>query len=599
MDKQTPSASSTLSGNPVRPHIVLVSVLAVTFLIYIRVAGYEFVWDDSEFIVNNPSLRSVRSVPSYFTDIGSQSAPSMAEKFRVYRPVRNISYLIDYLLFGLDPAGWHIHNLLIHLANGTLLYVLALLLTGSRTGAGVAVAVFLLHPVQTEAVAWVKCRDDLLSVFFMLTAGVFALRNSSPPGIAAVHGLACLAKAQAVAVMPVFLWFRPHAERKTRLMALVTLGVSLVYLAVRHVVLGGSGQGEYLAGSFWKTLLQMGPVVLHYIRLILWPGPQLADYIHQLSHPVDALPALTAWGLLILLAALFFWWSRTHSVFRLAGVLFMAALLPVMNLVPMMQYMAERFLYLPMVGVALACGAGVAALQRRKQTAAWSLAGIIVSAMMWQTHQRLPVWENEVTLFTSVVEDAPHPAYRPRKNLLSAYLNAGRKEDADHLSRAMLAEEWSGERRATLLLMRARAMKMNGAPPEQIRGILEEAVLLAPSDAQILTDLAVSHAEAGNPDKAVTFFSRVIEADPTDAVAYRNRALAYRELGRPGLAEADFRRSLEMAPLRNTFLSLASLLWSQERFKEAGAVYRSGLEVFPSDPEMMKWYVAASRRAAP
>jgi tetratricopeptide (TPR) repeat protein len=591
------SAASPSPASRIRPHLPLVSLLALTFMVYIRVAGFSFVWDDTEFIVNNTALRSVGAVPSYFTDIMSQAAPSMAEQFRVYRPVRNISYLIDYHLFGLDPAGWHIHNLLIHLANGTLLYVFALLLTGSRTGAGVAAAVFLLHPVQTEAVAWVKCRDDLLSVFFVLTAVVLALRNSSPPGIAAVHGLACLAKAQALAVIPVFLWFRPQAGRRARLLALAALGVSLVYLGVRHVVLGGSGQGEYLAGSFGKTLLQMGPVVLHYIRLILWPGSQLADYIHQLSHPVDVLPALAAWGLLILLAALFFWWSRTQPVFRLAGVLFMAALLPVMNLVPMMQYMAERFLYLPMVGVALAAGFAVAALHRKKQTVAWSLAGILVAAMLWQTHLRLPVWENEVTLFTSVVEDAPYPSYRPRKNLLSAYLKAGLRQEAGRLSREMLEEDWADDLRATLLLMRARAMKLNDGAPEKIREHLEEAVQLAPADVQVLSDLGISHAQSGNTEQAVLFFSRAIESDPSDALLYRNRAIAYQQSGRPALAEVDFRKSLEIEPRRQTFLFLASLLWSQERYKDAQAVYRSGLEVFPTDQEMLKWFKRAARRA--
>lgn len=190
-------------------HRLLAGLLGITLLLYVRVAGYDFVWDDTFFIVENPAVQSADYLPGYFTDMDTNAAPHKAGDFRVYRPLRNLSYLIDHSLFGLNPGGWHLHNLLLHLINGTLVYAVFLALGGKRTGALFAAGVFLLHPLQTEVVAWVKGRDDLLAVTFSLLGALFILRPVKPGLLGISHALACLAKVQSVAVLPALLWFKP------------------------------------------------------------------------------------------------------------------------------------------------------------------------------------------------------------------------------------------------------------------------------------------------------------------------------------------------------------------------------------------------------
>lgn len=155
------------------------------------------------------------------------------------------------------------------------------------------------------------------------------------------------------------------------------LGISVLYLGTRHVVLGGSEQTGYLAGSLFATLVQMGPVVLRYLRLFLFRVNQLADYIHQLDHPASLGMGLASWGIVGAIAASFLCACRKNPVLLFAGVWLVTAMLPVLNIVPMMQYMAERFVYLPMVGMCLIAGICLDALQD-KSASAVRVTGVVI-----------------------------------------------------------------------------------------------------------------------------------------------------------------------------------------------------------------------------
>lgn len=571
----------------------------MTLLVYARVAGYEFVWDDNYFIVHNPSIRSLSNLPGYFTDIKTMTDPAVAESYKVYRPLRNISYWVDHSLFGLSPAGWHLHNLILHLINGGLVYLVFLRWGGKRLGGAFAAALFLLHPIQTEAVAWVKCRDDLLSVMGALIGALWLIRPPRAGYLAGAHLFSCLAKVQSVAVLPVLLWFRPPVSRKSRLGALGLLGISILYLLVRHRVLGGSAQTEYLAGNLFRTLLNMGPVLWEYLRLIVWPVDQLADYVHMGDDPVSIGPALAAWGGILAGSTAFFWFSRSHLALKLAGLWVAASMLPVMNIIPMKQYMAERFLYLPMVGVCLMAGVGLDALIRKTSLVSWTLALGIPATMCLLTHQRLPVWENKTQLYHSIVQSSPEPAFRPQRNLLFAYVQTGNLAEADLLSETMLQDEkWTDGQRADLLQLRSRVLKMQKRPPEDFRRLLEEARTLGESDAINLVDLAVLHAISESFEEAIRLFTLALEKDPGNAASIlMDRGTAYRNWGKLDLAEADFRQSLSRTPQRKTFFVLGSLLWTQKRFAEAKEVYSQGMEEFPSDPEFITGRDLAAEKA--
>ena len=135
--------------------LALFAILGV--LVWGKVAGFEFVWDDKLFIVFNPALREWSSLPAYFFDVTTMAGGDDPFRWALFRPLRNLSWLMDFKIAGLQPGWWHVHNLLLHIVNAVLVMLVARrLLPRQRFAALVAGLVFLLHPVQSEAVAWVK-----------------------------------------------------------------------------------------------------------------------------------------------------------------------------------------------------------------------------------------------------------------------------------------------------------------------------------------------------------------------------------------------------------------------------------------------------------
>ena len=147
--------------------ILFTLLILATFFVYSTSLRGPFIWDDVHFVQKNPAVRSVEKVPEYFTS--KETFYGLGE-FYIYRPLRNISYLIDYALHGAEPFGYRLANLLLHLQNILMVACLARLLTASWSVSIISAALFAFHPVQTEAVSWIKGRDDLLATFFYLGA---------------------------------------------------------------------------------------------------------------------------------------------------------------------------------------------------------------------------------------------------------------------------------------------------------------------------------------------------------------------------------------------------------------------------------------------
>lgn len=607
---------------------LLIAVAAVAVWWPVQRCG--FVWDDEYYVVKNTALREWRMLPAYFTDISTMAGADRAAEFAVFRPLRNISYLIDFSLVGLKPAWWHLHNLLLHTLNAGLLFLLARELFRRRTPALVAALLFLLHPVQTEAVAWIKCRDDLLSTALVLLAclawcrwGGAAMAALAPRRLALIcllYLLACLAKEQAI-VLPLLLLLLELAPRLNKaaprtwcernpappetserridlrvclLTCMFAMGAAaLLFLAWRHVYIGHTAQSGYMAGSLLPTLYTMAEAGAGYLRLLLFPAHLLADY--------SGMQAITTWqsaaflGYAALLLGVFV--GVLLAARRLPGFAFgmlwvAVALLPVSNLVAMMQYMAERFLYLPMVGFAIA----VPALLFAVETPRWARAALGVSAVLLllcgvRTAARLPTWENNETLYTATVRDTPDSVFRPRRNLMLHWLNSGRYQDALPLARrlyeagAKAVPPWSPRTRAEHARHLGFLLVQTGQPAEGEK-LICEALATDATYAQPHLDLGVMAGRRGDDAAALAAFERAVQREPRNPDAHYNRGIALRQLGREKDAEAAFREAIRGgATEARTFNSLAALLWNQGRIAEARELFRQTLRLHPDDPE--------------
>jgi tetratricopeptide (TPR) repeat protein len=567
-----------------------------------------FVWDDEFFIQNNESLRSVRFIPAHFAGASTAAAADMADLFPLFRPLRNLSWQFDFAVAGLRPGWWHLHNVLLHLLNAWLAGLLGRRLTGRRDAGLVAALVLLLHPIVSETVCWVKCRDDLLSASLVLAAAVLWVRWRGGPfspargaALGAMVFLACLAKESAVVAPALLVALDLGAGRLSRAglrdavrRAALPLAAAAAFLVWRHAVLGGTAQCGWIAGSAGRTRLTMIPAFAEYARLVVVPYPLLADYdgFAPVSGWTD--PALRRGGVVLLLAAaLGGWLARRVPCARPGLAWALLALLPVSNLVPMMQYLAERFFYLPLAGLALAAGAAAARARDRAGPAVPALLACVLAVWTGLDIARRSVWRDNVSLFSVTVEDAPG-VLRPRRNLAAALMRAGRPADALPVAR----ETWRlsrgrpdvpREKRAEDGANSASVLLATGRD-EEARAVIEELVRDYGDTGWPHMLLGIYFGRRGDTAQALVHLQRAREARPDDPKVLNNLGVALREAGRTAEAEEAFRRAqAHPAAERDPGLNLAALLWSRGDRAGAAEVYRRLLVRWPGDPEATRW----------
>jgi tetratricopeptide (TPR) repeat protein len=596
--------------------VVVLFFAALSALVWGRTLGNKFVWDDEYFIVSNPAIRSGLAIPSYFTDISTMAGMGMAGTFAIFRPLRNISYLLDFQIAGLDPRWWHAHNVILHTVNALLLALVARRLLKGAWAPVFAGAVFLLHPVQTEAVAWVKCRDDLLMTLFVLLAVLVwlrwrrsALTLGKLAALTLLYIAACLSKIQAI-ILPALLlameyWTgepgasgvttRRRAWRTTGWLILVGAAVA----AWRHVYIGHSAQSGYMAGMLAPTLLTMTRAGVEYLRLLVLPIHLLADYSGMdASHSWTDPRVLVSSAILFLIAVTVLAGRRRFAV-ESFGLLWVAiCLLPVSNVVAMLQYMAERFLYLPLAGFALTLAALMDRLERRSAPTALVFGGLLLAIYGALASGRAAVWKNSETLYAATVRDAPR-AVRPRRNLLAHWMNSGNYDKALPIVRELQAsalEDLHAEARHKAEYTRHLGfiLVQTGRESDGVK-LLRAAIELDSSYSQPCVDLGLVEGKAGRHKTALEWFDRAATISPDDSSAHYNRGVSLRELGRMADAEAAFRKAIVCVPDNpGPYKSLAAVLWSRRQFVEAAAVYRDALRIWPWDQELRYWFDQAS-----
>ena len=513
-------------------------------------------WDDEYFVVNDPAIRTVTAIPRYFTDASTYAFGTWAP---MYRPMRNLSYLLNLRIAGLSPAWFHLHNVLLHAANSVLVYLLlsgtwtltarrrptsARALRAVRNGCLLGTLFWCLHPVQTEAVAWVKGRDEMLFSFFYLAATLLLLRGvlSGEARLATLAGawllfvLSLLSKEMAVSwpvVAAGVLWMGRPAVRGAR--AVLFLGACVAatagFVLARHLVIGQTEQTGYLAGSFVPQMLTSVCAAGRYLRVVVAPSGLLADYdsFRMARSPLSGRFIVAFIGMMgtVIVALL----ARRRAPLAAVGIAwFWILLLPVSNIVPTMQHLAERFLYLPLVGAgmvvaaawigferAAAAGAARAHAQdaRLRRRAGIGLAAAWLLALTAGSLARLPDWSSNLRLHESSWRTSGG-APRATLNYGVTLTNNRRHEDAVRIL-APLTTSPAG--------------------------------LSLTQTAAGLAALGMSQIALGNFDAGFAAAENAAQLDPLNAGAYAAMGLCQGRKGDHAAALKSFSRAVELRPL--------------------------------------------------
>lgn len=368
----------------------------------------------------------------------------------LYRPLTTFSYQFNFAVLGNGPApaGYHWVNFALHAANIALVYVLALWMLGELRAALAMAAVWAVHPVLTESITNVVGRADLLAAWGVLAALVCHIQAAGSTGTRRKRWLVGLGLAAAAgvfskesgivtpAVMLLYdLAFAPRGGWRERVANYAAAVLPcLVFLSIRGQVLAQTpaalipyADNPLIGAGFWTGRLTAVRVMGKYVGLLLWPGRLSADYSY------NQIPVFRAgdWAALAdvaaaaALAAAAVWAFRRHKPVFFFLALFFATLAPTSNfLLPIGTIMAERFLYLPALGLAGCVAMGLTAASRRlpaRATAALAVA--ICAALAVRTYVRNLDWATERTLMTSAAESSP-AAFRPHL-VLATLLSGG------------------------------------------------------------------------------------------------------------------------------------------------------------------------------
>lgn len=352
------------------------AIAIVSFAVFANSLANDFVFDDESVVLGDQSLTSISNIPKYFT--AQEGFHKVIARY--YRPVVSTSYNLDYAIWGLNPTGFHLTNILINLINSLLLFRFLMLIFNKYKSASeefpylplIGALIFAVHTVHTEAVTWVSGRTDSLSFTFFIAAFIFFLKYSGSTEkrlqnkyfilICAMYVLSLLSKEMAITLPVAIILYDVIVERiqkdvvNSRLKIYGALIViSLLYVVLRWYILKDVPEREtyfYFYGKDFATLFfTMMQAIPIYLKLTVLPVGLLYHYNGFLPY-VDSIASpnvLIAFVLVILLIIAFIFFLKKSPVISYSILFFFLTLSPVLNIVPTLSYLAERFLYIPSV----------------------------------------------------------------------------------------------------------------------------------------------------------------------------------------------------------------------------------------------------------
>ncbi len=613
MSESANSANSNWSRPQwlVRDGIAVYAALGLLALVVFIPAFFAaFLWDDT-IIVGLPEQ------VGGFADIWLN--PSLIESEAHYWPVVYTMFRVEYLLWGLDPVGYHVVNVVLHAANAMLIYALLRRLT--VPGAWVAAAIFAVHPVHVDSVAWAIERKDVLSALFYLTSALVYVRwderrretaargrgRSSPKnrrrfgrseavyaGSLALFTLGLLSKSMVV-TLPVMLlvysWWRTgrisgRAVMRTVPFFAVAVGITmgdLAYYRARESVsldISMTERAQIVSRSLW-----------HYVQKLLWPSDLLPIYPRWTVDGGDPL----GWGLLFAgVAVVVALWVLRDRIGRgpLAGVLFfgvtLAPALGIINYGYMStSYVADRFQYLAGIGlIALVAGtlAHVAAKyeigHRLNPTRILTVLCVPVLVALGITTWRSALnYESPEKFFLHIVTNNPSARGGAYLNLGNAYREQGRIEDAIEAYERSLENDKPD---VLLPLYNLGIAYADSDDFETAESYYRQALDFRSSHVPTLGNLANVLVNKGELYEAEELLHKALRLRPYDPMILNNMANLYNAKGDLDEATKFFQRGLDEHPHdENLLANYGLLLHNNGRWVEAEPILRRALDINP------------------
>jgi protein O-mannosyl-transferase len=590
----------------VRLAFIALALVVTTVIVYFPVRHYEFVnVDDGEFVTGNPNLRGGLTWRSVHWALTARL--THVDRYADYwRPLSFLSHALDFELFGLRPAGHHLMSVAIHAAAVVALFLVLHSMTRSLWRCALVAALFALHPLRVESVAWVTERKDVLSgLFFMLTLGAYVryVRGpfSIPRYLTVLFGFALglMSKSMVVTLPFVLLlldywplgrtrWAKPAIgdsitvppsrllNEKLPLFALAAAS-GLVTFRWRA---GPSTTGLFAAippaTRIGNALLSYG----RYIGKVFWPT-RLAVF-YPLHPGLSAAAVMGAGAGLAGVTVAVIWGARRGPWLVTGWFWYLGMLVPVIGLLQGAgEAMADRFTYLPLVGlfIMLCWSVPDRAVERRiSKVITCIVAAAVVAACAALSRVQLGYWKDSETLFRHALY-VTRDNWLAQNNLGTALLQAGQVEEAiGHLQQALRLNPDLATAHNNL----GNALRQAGQVEEAI-AYLQQALRIQPDFAEAHCNLGVALAQEGRTHAAMEHFEQAVRINPDYAEAQNNLGITLAQGGETQAAMEHFEQAVRINPdYAEAQYNLGNVLLRDGKIEEAIAHYNQALRINPN-----------------
>lgn len=495
----------------------------------------DFVMDDGPVIQNNSKITELKFIPDYFTH-GVWRNTDLADQANLsgnslYRPLFLLTLNVAHHLWGASPFGFHALNLLLHGVNTVLIFYLlvGLIPADNRVAALVGAALFAVHPVHVESIAWAAGLTDPLVTLFLLSALLYYRRYIRTgrllfAGLALTSYAAGLLCKEVAIFYPLLLVLHDAVQRQLRPWRyLPYVGLLVCYLLVRSAALGIALDWAQFDVTHWPLLLEF---ISRYIQLLIFPWP--LDYYYV--KPVTNLPAIVLGTVTCIAAAVYAVRAlRRHELPPLLGFAWIViTLLPALPLALLDEpVFATRVLYLPSVGFAMLIAWGYSKA-RLRAASGYASAGLIVVFSVVSVLE-IADWRDNATFYTRAAQTSPQAA-QPYAGLAESYEHSGNINQAMELNLKAAALASSQYERMNFLEKSAELTGQQGDIATSER-YYHEILRALPQRSSAWVGLGNNALARGDTALALTFYTNAFEADANNFAASYNLALTYRNLG--------------------------------------------------------------------
>jgi len=594
-------------------HCLVIVVLALLVLsIYGRVGGFSFVGlDDSLYVYKNAEVQkglTKEGIGWAFTTFHAAN----------WHPLTWLSHMADVELFGID-TGWHHRvNVLFHLLNTVLLFLVLSQMTGGVWQSAFVAALFAVHPLHVESVAWIAERKDVLStLFWILTMGAYwryvqrpCMGRYLPVIILLTIGLMCKPMLVTLPFVLLLLDWWPlgritSADSSDFPSRRGSLSMIFRLIWEKVPLLGISAISSiitFLAQSSGKAVEPLDSLPLQwripnalvsyvtYLWKMVWPSSLAVFYPHPASTQAG-IPMWAIGGGILLLGGFSFivlWQRRRHPYLAVGWLWYLGTLVPVIGLVQVgNQAMADRYTYVPLIGLFIAIAWVIPNLFSRgrfRGLILGVLGGAVVVALSIVAWSQVGYWHDSVTLFSRAVTVTENN-WLAWNNLGAAYHALGQDEQARVCSQEALkfnpnyVEAWNN----------LGVIYNNLGQPQQAIIYYREALRIKPDYAEAWNNLGAAYDKLGQPQQAIDHYQEALKFKPDYADAWNNLGAAYDKLSQPQQAIDHYQEALKFKPdYADAWYNLGVAYDKLGQPQQAIFYYRGALQIKPYFVEA--WY---------